>query len=101
MFLPLTANLHWPYDCPHSDDEHTLRIFRHAMLDDEPSTYPQPEPNRPGEVGILGFVDSALESSQRSPETRPPGGSRGFLFFEPRVSTKAAQAGNLVRHRSM
>jgi hypothetical protein len=70
------------------------------MHDDEPPTYPQPEPNRPGEVGILGFVDSALESSQRSPETRPPGGSRGFLFFEPRVSTKPALAGNLFRRRS-
>ena len=59
-----------------------------AYLGGEPSTkpYSKPRPYRPGEVGILGFVDSALESSQRSPETRPPGGSRGFLFFEPRVS---------------
>ena len=64
--------------------------YRHANLGGEPSTkpYSKPRPNRPGEVGILGFVDSALESSQRSPETRPPGGSRGFLFFEPRVSIK-------------
>ena len=43
---------------------------------------------------LLGFVDSALDRSQRSPETRPPGGSRGFLYFEPRVFATAARVGN-------
>ncbi len=59
-----------------------------VYLGGEPSTEPyfKPRPYRPGEVGLLGFVDSTPESIQRSPETRPPGGSRGFLFFEPRVS---------------
>ena len=62
---------------------------------------PEPRPYWPGEVGILGFVDSALESSQRSPETRPPGGSRGFLFFEPRVSIERHRGESDQRRRSV
>lgn len=62
--------------------------YRNANLGGEPSTkpYSEPGPSWPGEVGILGFVDSALDRSQRSPEIRPPGGSRGFLYFQPWVS---------------
>src|SRR5580765_1803354 len=58
--------------------------MRDANRGGEPSTEPEPGPYGPGEEGFLGFVESARECSQRSPETRPAGGSLG-LFCWPRV----------------